>query len=67
MYKEGKKERIMEYGSKKSKQKKVEKVMKEFKKGELNIGKSPKKVKSQKQAVAIAMSVTGSSKKKRGK
>ena len=57
----------MEYRNKKSKQKKVEKVMKEFKKNELNIGKSPKKVKSQKQAVAIAMSITGSSKKKRGK
>lgn len=36
--------------------KKVEKVMKEYKAGELNIGKSKKKVKSQKQAVAIALS-----------
>ncbi len=36
--------------------KKIGKVMKEFKKGELNIGKSPKKVKSRKQAVAIALS-----------
>lgn len=35
---------------------KVEKVMKEYKAGELNIGKSKKKVKSQKQAVAIALS-----------
>ncbi len=34
--------------------KKVAKVMREFKKGELNIGKSSKKVKSKKQAVAIA-------------
>ena len=29
--------------------------MKEFKKGELNIGKSDKKVKSRKQAIAIAL------------
>ena len=35
---------------------KVEKVMKEYEKGELNIGKSKKKVSSQKQAVAIALS-----------
>lgn len=35
---------------------KVEKVMKEYKKGELNIGKSSKKVTSKKQAVAIALS-----------
>ena len=38
--------------------------MKEFKKGELNIGKSTKKVKSKKQAVAIALSQAGKSKKK---
>jgi|TARA_B100001939_G_C16752470_1_gene534595 hypothetical protein len=38
------------------KQKKVKKVMKEFKKGELNIGKSKKKVKNRKQAIAIALS-----------
>ena len=37
-------------------QKKVKKVMKEFKKGELNIGKSKKKVKNRKQAIAIALS-----------
>ena len=36
--------------------KKMEMVMKEAKKGELNIGKSDKKVKSHKQAVAIALS-----------
>ena len=46
--------------------KKVKKVMKEFKKGELNIGKSSKKVKSRKQAIAIALSEAGKS-KKRGK
>lgn len=63
---EGKKEKMMEYGmGKKAKAKKMEKVMKEYKKGELNIGKSPKKVKSQKQAVAIGMSVSGQSKKKK--
>ena len=36
--------------------KKVEKVMKEYKAVELNIGKSKKKVSSKKQAVAIALS-----------
>ncbi len=46
-------------------QAKISKVMKEFKKGELNIGKSPKKVKSKKQAVAIALSQAGKSKKKK--
>lgn len=35
---------------------KVEKVMKEYKAGTLNIGKSSKKVTSKKQAVAIALS-----------
>ena len=43
--------------------KKISKVMREFKKGELNIGKSPKKVKSKKQAIAIALSQAGKSKK----
>ena len=51
---------------KKAAAKKVAKVMREFKKGELNIGKSSKKVKSRKQAVAIAMSQAGMA-KKRGK
>ena len=46
------------------KQNKVKKVMKEFKKGELNIGKSKKKVKNRKQAIAIALSEAGMSKKK---
>jgi hypothetical protein len=44
-------------------EKKVKKVMREFKKGELNIGKSKKKVKSRKQAIAIALSQAGKSKK----
>jgi hypothetical protein len=43
--------------------KKVAKVMREYKKGELNIGKSSKKVKSKKQAIAIALSQAGMSKK----
>jgi hypothetical protein len=46
------------------KQKKVEKVMKEFKNKKLNIGKSKKKVKNRKQAIAIALSEAGLSKKK---
>lgn len=44
-------------------QSKISKVMKEYKKGELNIGKSKKKVKSRKQAVAIALSEARKGKK----
>jgi hypothetical protein len=44
--------------------KKVSKVMKEFKAGTLNVGKSSKKVSNPKQAVAIALSSSGMSKKK---
>jgi hypothetical protein len=43
---------------------KVKTVMKEYKKGKLNMGKSNKKVTSKKQAIAIAMS---ESIKKKGK
>jgi hypothetical protein len=37
-------------------QKEVKKTMEEYKEGELNIGKSDKKVKSRRQAVAIGLS-----------
>ena len=46
-------------------EKKVKKVMREFKKGELPIGKSKKKVKSRKQAIAIALSEAKMSKKRK--
>ena len=41
--------------------------MREFKKGNLNIGGSKKKVKNRKQAIAIALSEAGMSKKRRKK
>ena len=44
-------------------QKKVAKVMREFGKGELHSGKGGPVVKSQKQAVAIALSEAGMAKK----
>jgi ribosomal protein L21E len=44
-------------------QAKVRKVMKEYKEGTLHSGKGGKVVKSQKQAVAIAMSEAGMAKK----
>ena len=44
-------------------QEKIHKVMTELKKGELNIGKSKKKVKKRSQAIAIALSEAGKSKK----
>lgn len=37
-------------------QEKVKEVMKEYEKGDLKIGKSDKKVKSRKQAIAIGLS-----------
>ena len=45
------------------KEKKIRKVMIEFKKGKLPIGKSKKKVKSRKQAIAIALREAGVKKK----
>ena len=51
---------------KKTKQdKKISKVMREFKKGKLPIGKSKKKVKSRKQAIAIALNEAGIKRKKK--
>ena len=47
------------------KQNKVSKVMREFKKGKLNIGQSNKKVKNRKQAVAIALNEAGIKQKRR--
>ena len=41
------------------KQKKVAKVMREFKKKKLSIGKSDKKVKNRKQAIASALNEAG--------
>ena len=46
-------------------QKKVRKVMREFKKGKLTSGGSKKKVKNRKQAIAIALSEAGMSKKRK--
>ena len=50
--------------TKKGKMAKVGKVMKEFKTGSLHSGKGGKVVKSPKQAIGIALSEAGMSKKK---
>ena len=42
-------------------------LMREFKKGKLNIGKSKKKVKNRKQAIAIALNEAGIKQKRRRK
>ena len=47
------------------KEKKISKVMREFKNKKLNIGKSKKMVKNRKQALAIALSEAGVKKKRR--
>ena len=52
-------------GPAKRKQAKVKKVMREFKSGKLKSGGSGKKVKNKKQAIAIALSEAGLSKKRR--
>ena len=48
---------------KKSGKSKIHKVMSEYKSGSLNIGKSKKKVRSRKQAIAIALSEAGMSRR----
>ena len=47
------------------KEKKISKVMREFKNKKLNIGKSKKKVKNRKQAIAIALNEAGIKQKRR--
>ena len=49
------------------KRSKVSKVMREFKKGKLNIGQSKRKVKNRKQAIAIALNEAGIKQKRRRK
>ena len=47
------------------KEKKIFKVMLEYKKVKLNLGKSKKKVKNRKQAIAIALNEAGVKQKRR--
>ena len=49
----------------KKQDKKIAKIIRKFKKGKLNIGKSNKKVKNRKQAVAIALNEAGIKQKRR--
>ena len=51
--------------AKNKKEKKIEKVMHEFKLGKLKSGKSKKKVTNRKQAIAIAISEAHKNKKRR--
>ena len=53
--------------AKNKKEKKIEKVMHEFKMGKLKSDKSKKKVKNRKQAIAIALSEARKNKKRRVK
>ena len=46
-------------GQTKNQDKKISKVMREYKKSKLSIGKSKKKVKNRKQAIAIALREAG--------